>query len=126
MKTWMGGGSSDRSSDVLTIAVSLVLFVVVTVLFALVHTPADGVGFLYVLPIGLVAVELGWRWGLAIAALCFGSYLVFALVRDVELSLWATSRAPSSCSRAAARWAGSRRGRGRRGTSPSAGSRWPT
>ena len=83
----VGAGSADRSSDALTIAVSLVLFAVVTVLFAIVHTPADGIGFLYVLPIGLVAVELGWRWGLFIAAICFGAYLVFAVVRDVELSL---------------------------------------
>ena len=87
MTTWMGAGSADRSSDALTIAVSLVLFAVVTVLFAIVHTPADGIGFLYVLPIGLVAVELGWRWGVFIAAICFGAYLVFAVVRDVELSL---------------------------------------
>ena len=83
----MGAGSADRSSDALTIAVSLALFAVVTVLFAIVHTPADGIGFLYVLPIGLVAVELGWRWGVLTAAICFGAYLVFAVVRDVELSL---------------------------------------
>jgi diguanylate cyclase (GGDEF)-like protein/PAS domain S-box-containing protein len=87
VKTWMGGRSSDRHSDAQTIAVSLGLFALVTVLFALVHTPADGVGFLYVLPIGLVAVELGWRWGLAVAAICFGSYLFWALARDVDLGL---------------------------------------
>ena len=39
------------------------------------------------LPIGLVAVELGWRWGVFIAAICFGAHPVFAVVRDVELSL---------------------------------------
>lgn len=87
MKTWMGGSSAERPSDALTVAVSLGLFAVVTVLFALVHEPAEGVGFLYVLPIGLVAVELGWRWGLGVAAVCFGSYLFWTLVRDVELSL---------------------------------------
>jgi hypothetical protein len=87
VKTWMGGRSSDRHSDAQTFAVSGGLFALVTVLFALVHTPADGVGFLYILPIGLVAVELGWRWGLGVAAICFGSYLSWALARDVDLSL---------------------------------------
>jgi diguanylate cyclase (GGDEF)-like protein/PAS domain S-box-containing protein len=87
VKTWMGGRNSDRHSDAQTIAVSLSLFALVTALFALVHSPADGVGFLYVLPIGLVAVELGWRWGLAVAAVCFGSYLLWALTRDVDLSV---------------------------------------
>jgi diguanylate cyclase (GGDEF)-like protein/PAS domain S-box-containing protein len=85
--TWTGGSSADRPSDALTIAVSLVMFALVTVLFMLMHDPAEGVGFLYVLPIGLVAVELGWRWGLAVAAVCFASYMFWAITRDVDLSL---------------------------------------
>ena len=39
------------------------------------------------LPIGLVAVEMGWRWGLGLAALCFGSYLIWAVRHDIELSV---------------------------------------
>jgi diguanylate cyclase (GGDEF)-like protein/PAS domain S-box-containing protein len=85
--TWMGARSADRSSDALTIAVSLVLFAVVSFLFSIVHAPADGVGFLYVLPIGLMAVELGWRWGVAAAAVCFGSYVIWAGVNEIELSV---------------------------------------
>jgi PAS domain S-box-containing protein len=87
VKTWMGGGSADRHSDAQTIAVSAGLFALVTVLFTIGRTPADGVGFLYVIPIGLVAIELGWRWGLGVAAACFMAYVVWAAIRDVELSL---------------------------------------
>jgi diguanylate cyclase (GGDEF)-like protein/PAS domain S-box-containing protein len=87
VKTWMGGGSADRHSDALTIAVSLGLFAVVTVLFTIGHSPADGVGFLYAIPIGLVAIELGWRWGLGVAAACLVAYVVWAALRDVELTV---------------------------------------
>jgi diguanylate cyclase (GGDEF)-like protein/PAS domain S-box-containing protein len=87
VKTWMGGGSADRHSDAQTIAVSAGLFALVTVLFTIGRTPADGMGFLYVIPIGLVAIELGWRWGLGVAAACFTAYVVWAAIRDVELSL---------------------------------------
>jgi diguanylate cyclase (GGDEF)-like protein/PAS domain S-box-containing protein len=87
VKTWMGGGSADRHSDALTIAVSLGLFAVVTVLFAIGHAPADGVGFLYVIPIGLVSIELGWRWGMGVAAVCFVSYVGWGAVNGIDLSL---------------------------------------
>jgi diguanylate cyclase (GGDEF)-like protein/PAS domain S-box-containing protein len=85
--TWMDAGSADGHSDALTIALALGLFAVVSVLFVIGHAPADGVGFLYVLPVGLVAVQLGWRWGVAVAALCFGSYVIWAARHDIELSL---------------------------------------
>jgi diguanylate cyclase (GGDEF)-like protein/PAS domain S-box-containing protein len=85
--TWMDAGTADGHSDSLTIAVALALFAVVSVLFVIGHAPADGVGFLYVLPVGLVAVQLGWRWGVGVAALCFGSYVIWTGVSDVELSL---------------------------------------
>ncbi len=84
MTTWMGAG---RRSDAVTAAVALGLFAVVTLLFRIAHAPADGVGFLYVVPIGLVAVELGWRWGVAAAALCFGSYVIWAAFNDTGLSV---------------------------------------
>ena len=41
---------------------------------------------LYVLPVGLVAVELGWRWGLGAAALAFALYVAWSLLADVDLS----------------------------------------
>jgi diguanylate cyclase (GGDEF)-like protein/PAS domain S-box-containing protein len=85
--TWMDADTADGHSDAWTIAVALGLFAVVSILFVIGHAPADGVGFLYVLPVGLVAVELGWRWGLGVAALCFGSYVIWAALRDIELSL---------------------------------------
>jgi diguanylate cyclase (GGDEF)-like protein/PAS domain S-box-containing protein len=85
--TWMDADTADGHSDAWTIAVSLGLFAVVSVLFMIRHAPADGVGFLYVLPVGLVAVELGWRWGVGVAALCFGSYVIWAALNDIELSL---------------------------------------
>ena len=53
-----------------TIAAAVALFAAIFVLRLLDDAPADGVGFLYVLPIGLVAVELGWRWGLAASPRC--------------------------------------------------------
>jgi diguanylate cyclase (GGDEF)-like protein/PAS domain S-box-containing protein len=87
MTTWMGAGTSDGNRDALTIAVAVGLFAVVTVLLVIADAPTDGVGFLYVLPVGLVAVDLGWRWGLGAAALCFASYVTWLVLGDVELSV---------------------------------------
>ena len=87
MTTWMDRETAGGRSDALILAVALGLFAVISALFVLGHTPADGVGFLYVLPVGLVAVQLGWRWGLGVAALCFVSYVVWAARHDIELSL---------------------------------------
>ena len=86
MTTWMGAGTADGHRDAWTLAVALGLFVVVTVLLVVVDSPADGVGFLYVLPVGLVAVDLGWRWGLGAAALCFASYVLWTALGDRDLS----------------------------------------
>ena len=86
MTTWMGAGTPDGHRDALTLAVAVALFVVVTVLLVVVDSPADGVGFLYVLPVGLVAVDLGWRWGLGAAALCFASYVLWTALGDRDLS----------------------------------------
>ena len=41
---------------------------------------------LYVLPVGLVAVERGWRWGLGPAGLAFALFVAWSLLEDVELS----------------------------------------
>ena len=63
------------------------LCAVVFVLRWLVDVPGDGIAFLYVLPVGLIAVELGWRWGLAAAAAAFGLFVIWALSEGVELSV---------------------------------------
>jgi diguanylate cyclase (GGDEF)-like protein/PAS domain S-box-containing protein len=86
MSTWMGAGTADGHRDAWTLAVAWGLFVVVTVLLVVVDSPAEGVGFLYVLPVGLVAVDLGWRWGLCAAALCFASYVLWAALGDTDLT----------------------------------------
>jgi diguanylate cyclase (GGDEF)-like protein/PAS domain S-box-containing protein len=86
MTDWMGRGSPDGHKRALTLAVAVGLFAVVFVLLVLVDAPAEGVGFLYVLPVGLVAVELGWRWGLTAAALAFAMYVAWSLLADVDLS----------------------------------------
>jgi diguanylate cyclase (GGDEF)-like protein/PAS domain S-box-containing protein len=86
VSTWMGAWTSDGHRDAVTIAAALGLFAVVSALLVIVDSPADGIGFLYVLPVGLVAVDLGWRWGLGAAALCVVSYGIWALFKDVELS----------------------------------------
>ena len=87
MPTWLGAGSTDGHRDTLTIAAALGLFVLVSVLLWIVDAPAVGVGFLYMLPIGLVAVELGWRWGLGAASVSFATYVFWAVLEDVDLSL---------------------------------------
>ena len=87
MTTWLGAGRADGHRGTLTIVAALGLFVLVTVLLWVADAPAVGVGFLYMLPIGLVAVERGWRWGVGAAVLCFAAYVLWAALDDVELSL---------------------------------------
>jgi diguanylate cyclase (GGDEF)-like protein/PAS domain S-box-containing protein len=70
-----------------TVAVAFGLFVAVSILLVMVDDPAEGIGFLYVLPVGLVAVDLGWRSGLGAAALCVVFYAIWALGSDVHLSI---------------------------------------
>lgn len=79
-----GRGGRGRT---LTLAAAAVLYVAVFVLRELVDAPAEGIGFLYVLPVGLVAVELGWRWGLGAAALAFAMLVAWGLFEDGELSV---------------------------------------
>jgi diguanylate cyclase (GGDEF)-like protein/PAS domain S-box-containing protein len=86
MTTWMGRGSPDGHRRAETLAVAVGLFAVVSVLLVLVAEPAEGVGFLYVLPVGLVAVELGWRWGLGAAALSLALFVAWSLLADVDLN----------------------------------------
>jgi diguanylate cyclase (GGDEF)-like protein/PAS domain S-box-containing protein len=86
MTMWMGPVGSGGHRSALTIAAAFGLFVVVSILLVIVDDPVEGVGFLYVLPVGLVAVDLGWRWGLGAAALCVAFYSIWAVGNEVHLS----------------------------------------
>ena len=68
------------------IAAAVGLFAAIFVLRLLDDVPADGVGFLYVLPIALVAVEWGWRWGVAAGVFACLLYLLWAAIAGGELS----------------------------------------
>ena len=69
-----------------TIAAAVALFAAIFVLRLLDDVPADGVGFLYVLPVALVAVEWGWRWGMAAGAFACLLSLLWIAIAGVELS----------------------------------------
>jgi PAS domain S-box-containing protein len=60
-----------------TLAAAAVLFAVVFVLRVAEEDPSRFVTVLYALPIALVAVELGMRWGLAAATLALGSFAIW-------------------------------------------------
>ena len=68
------------------IAAAGALFAAVFVLRLLDDVPADGVGFLYALPVALVAVEWGWKWGVAAGVLACLLYLLWAVIAGGELS----------------------------------------
>jgi diguanylate cyclase (GGDEF)-like protein/PAS domain S-box-containing protein len=85
--TWLGADRSGSHRRRWTIAAAIGLFAAVSVVLWIVDAPAVGVGFLYMLPIGLVAVELGWRWGLGAATVCYVAYVLWAAIENVELSL---------------------------------------
>ena len=82
MLDWRG----DRSGRASTLAIAAGLFVVIFAIRLFVDAPDDGVGFLYALPVALVAVELGWRWGLAAAAVGFGLFELWVLITGPDLS----------------------------------------
>ena len=87
MAKLVGWFSPDGHSRTAAIGLAVGLFASVFVLRLLVDAPEEGIGFLYVLPVGLVAVELGWRWGLGAAALAFGAWLAWVVLDDVELGV---------------------------------------
>lgn len=86
---------SRRSLHALVLPVSVVLLVVVTLLRLAVNNPIEAVGFLYVIPISLLASEYGWRGGLWAAAAALGLTILWAAVQDVPLGV------VGYCSRAA-------------------------
>jgi diguanylate cyclase (GGDEF)-like protein len=67
------------------VAVCAGLLVLVTGLRFVVDNPIEAVGFLYVLPISLAAVEFGWRGGVAAAYGAMACTIFWALAQDVPL-----------------------------------------
>ncbi len=67
------------------VVLALVLFAAITAARFAVPNPIEAVGFLYVVPISMVAVEYGWRGGVLAAAIAFGLAVVWALAEDVPL-----------------------------------------
>ena len=69
------------------IAVCALLMVAVTALRLAVSNPIEAVGFLYVIPISLAAVEFGWRGGLAAAAGAILLTVFWAELQNVPLGV---------------------------------------
>ena len=69
------------------VAVCAGLLVLVTGLRFAVENPIEAVGFLYVLPISLAAVEFGWRGGVAAASGAIACTICWALIQDVPLGV---------------------------------------
>jgi diguanylate cyclase (GGDEF)-like protein len=69
------------------IAVCALLLVLITVLRLAVSNPIEAVGFLYVIPVSLLASERGLRGGLIAAAGAMLGTVVWAVVQDVPLGL---------------------------------------
>jgi diguanylate cyclase (GGDEF)-like protein len=70
-----------------TIAACVALLLAITGLRLAVANPFEAIGFLYVMPISLAAMELGWRGGLAAAAAAIGLTFLWAMVQEVPLGL---------------------------------------
>ena len=64
-----------------------VLLVVITALRIAVSNPIEAVGFLYVIPISLAAVEFGWRGGVATAAAAMLLTVFWAALQHVPLGV---------------------------------------
>ena len=62
-----------------------VLLVVITVLRLAVSNPIEAIGFLYVIPISLLASDLGLRGGLLAAAAAIALTILWAVLQDVPL-----------------------------------------
>jgi len=70
-----------------TIAACVALLLAITALRLAVANPFEAIGFLYVMPISLAAMELGWRGGLAAAAAAIGLTFLWMVVQDVPLGM---------------------------------------
>lgn len=68
------------------ILAAVVLFVAVTVLRALVDSPREAITVLYVIPIAIVAIELGLAAGIAAAVISFVAFVVWDQVSDAGVT----------------------------------------
>jgi diguanylate cyclase (GGDEF)-like protein len=75
------------STGAVIVPLSIALLVIVTVLRLAVSNPIEAVGFLYVIPISLLASERGWRGGLYAAAAAVGLTVFWAVVQHVPLGV---------------------------------------
>ena len=69
------------------VAVCAVLLVVVTVLRLTISNPIEAIGFLYVIPISLAAMEFGWRGGMLTAASAIVLTVFWAVLQSVPLGV---------------------------------------
>ena len=83
----LGNDPLGRSMSAVIVPLSVALLVAITVLRLAVSNPIEAVGFLYVIPISLLASESGWRGGLYGAAGAVGLTIVWAVVQHVPLGV---------------------------------------
>ena len=69
------------------VALCVVLLVMITVVRFAVSNPLEAFGFLYVIPISMLAVELGVRGGLLAATGALLLTVFWAIVQDVSLGI---------------------------------------
>src|SRR3954454_13663113 len=70
----------------LSLALAAVLFPAIFVLRLIAPETGDGVTFLYILPVVLVAVAYGAAWGLAAAAVAYALSTVWVLIESIPVS----------------------------------------
>ena len=75
------------SGGVRSVLVCVALFVLITALRMAVSNPIEAVGFLYVIPIAMLASERGVRAGVLAASSAVGCTVFWALVQDVSLGV---------------------------------------
>lgn len=79
--------SERRFSSGMLMPLCVGLFVVVTVLRLIVSNPIEGVGYLYTVPIALLAAERGWRAGLTGAFAAVTLSVMWSVLQDFPLGV---------------------------------------
>jgi diguanylate cyclase (GGDEF)-like protein/PAS domain S-box-containing protein len=77
-------GERPRTSVVVLVAAAA--FAAITAGRFAIDNPTEGIGYLYVLPIALVGVQLGWRSGVCAGAAASLLVVAWAQARDVDIS----------------------------------------
>jgi diguanylate cyclase (GGDEF)-like protein len=76
-----------RSTGAVIVPFSIALLIIITGLRIAVSNPIEAVGFLYVIPISLLASERGWRGGLYGAVAAVGLTVFWAVLQHVPLGV---------------------------------------